>query len=172
MTTLAPPRPQAAASAPLDLPLYGATFGQSVSRFFRSYARFSGRASRSEFWWATLFQSILGFVLGILLGIALMFGLMAVFAAAVQGNSEDLGAFGVPTWTWNLTLAIGGPILIAVVLSLPLLLPSIAVTVRRLHDTNRSGWWYLLSLIPVGSWVVLALTILESDPEGARFDAR
>lgn len=38
----------------LTLPLYGATFGQAVTRFFRSYARFSGRASRSEYWWVQL----------------------------------------------------------------------------------------------------------------------
>ena len=165
MTTLAPTRPLDETSAPLDLPLSGATFGQSVSRFFRSYARFSGRASRSEFWWATLFQSILGFVLGILLGIALIFGLMAVFAAAVQGDSAEVGPFGIPALALDLAMAVGVPILLIFLLSLPLLLPSIAVTVRRLHDTNRSGWWYLLSL-------VLVFAALEPDPEGARFDAR
>ncbi|SKV78147.1 Predicted membrane protein [Mycobacteroides abscessus subsp. massiliense] len=41
----------------LTLPLYGATFGQAITRFFRSYARFSGRASRSEYWWVMLAQT-------------------------------------------------------------------------------------------------------------------
>ncbi|MGI9824610.1 DUF805 domain-containing protein [Agromyces sp. Marseille-Q5079] len=172
MTTLAPSQPLAAEAAPLDRPLYGATFGQSVSRFFRNYARFSGRASRSEFWWAYLFLSLLGGVLGFVLGIALVFGLAAVLAAAVQGDSEAPGPFGVPALATDLVVAVGAPILVSLLLSLPLLLPWIAVTVRRLHDTNRSGWWYLLSLIPMAGYVVLVFTILESDPDGARFDAR
>ncbi|ANJ25570.1 DUF805 domain-containing protein [Agromyces aureus] len=173
MTAFAPPhQTPVAQAARLDLPLYGATFGQSVSRFFRNYARFSGRASRSEFWWAYLFQSIIGFVLGTLLGIVLMIAMLAVFASAVQGNTETLGAFGIPQVTIDVVVAIGVPTIVSLVLLLPLLVPSIAVTVRRLHDTNRSGWWYLLSLVPVGGYVVLVFAILEPDPAGARFDVR
>ncbi|GAA1955832.1 DUF805 domain-containing protein [Agromyces allii] len=172
MTTLASAPPRVAEAAPLDLPLYGATFGQSVSRFFRNYARFSGRASRSEFWWAYLFQSIIGAALGVLLGIALIIGMAAVVASAVQGNTETSGVFDVPQLTIDLAVAIGVPIIISFVLLLPLLVPSIAVTVRRLHDTNRSGWWYLLSLVPVGGYAVLVFAVLEPDPDGARFDAR
>lgn len=55
--------------------------------------------------------------------------------------------------------------------TLPMLLPSIAVTVRRLHDTNRSGWWYLLVRLPYAGYAVLVFAIFEADPEGARFDA-
>ena len=49
--------------------------------------------------------------------------------------------------------------------SLAVLLPFIAVTVRRLHDTNRSGWWLLIWLLPVVGWLVLAfLLVQEGDP--------
>lgn len=48
----------------LTLPLYGATFGQAVSRFYGSYARFSGRASRSEFWWVMLALKVVAFLCG------------------------------------------------------------------------------------------------------------
>jgi uncharacterized membrane protein YhaH (DUF805 family) len=48
--------------------------------------------------------------------------------------------------------------------SLAVLLPSLAVTVRRLHDTGRSGWWILISLIPlIGAIVLLVFTCLEGD---------
>ena len=55
--------------------------------------------------------------------------------------------------------------------SLPLVLPTIAVTVRRLHDTNRSGWWYLISLVPFGGYALYVLAALETDAAGSRFDA-
>ena len=56
-------------------------------------------------------------------------------------------------------------------LYLAVIIPSIALTVRRLHDANFSGWLYLLHLIPsLGSLIVFILTLLPSKPEGARFD--
>ena len=50
---------------PLSAPLYGATFGQAIARFFKKYATFSGRASRSEFWWFFLFATVIYLVLNI-----------------------------------------------------------------------------------------------------------
>jgi hypothetical protein len=52
-----------AEQVPLDKPLYGATFGQAISRFFKKYATFSGRASRSEYWWWVLASAIISAVL-------------------------------------------------------------------------------------------------------------
>lgn len=49
-------------------------------------------------------------------------------------------------------------------------LPWLAIAVRRLHDTNRSGWWVLLYLVPFGNVVLLVFTTLPSDERGARFD--
>jgi uncharacterized membrane protein YhaH (DUF805 family) len=49
--------------------------------------------------------------------------------------------------------------------TLAVLIPSIAVSVRRLHDTNRSGWWLLISLVPlVGAIVLLVFLVLDSQP--------
>ncbi|MBI4599958.1 DUF805 domain-containing protein [Candidatus Uhrbacteria bacterium] len=54
---------------------------------------------------------------------------------------------------------------LAVLLGLAILLPSIAVSVRRLHDTDRSGWWVLIGLIPyVGAIVMLVFTLFDSKP--------
>jgi uncharacterized membrane protein YhaH (DUF805 family) len=49
--------------------------------------------------------------------------------------------------------------------SLAVLLPSIGVSIRRLHDTNRSGWWLLLSFIPIVGWIALLIFyVQDSDP--------
>ena len=54
-------------SVPLSQPLYGATLGQAVKRYFTKYATTSGRASRSEYWWATLAVGLVNLVFAILL---------------------------------------------------------------------------------------------------------
>jgi uncharacterized membrane protein YhaH (DUF805 family) len=63
---------------------------------------------------------------------------------------------------------LGTPVL-AIVVTLGLLLPSIAVGARRLHDTDRSGWWQLLNIIPFGGIVVLVFECLDSQPGTNRF---
>jgi uncharacterized membrane protein YhaH (DUF805 family) len=66
--------------------------------------------------------------------------------------------------------AILGISIISSLLSLALLIPSLAVLVRRLHDTNRSGWWCLLWLIPVIGFIWLfVLLVLDSHPGDNRF---
>lgn len=147
----------------LEEPLYGATFGESVRRFFRKYADFTGRASRSEFWWAMLFQVIVGTIAGIVLSVVLVIVVIAVVTGAERpGSPETLLAAAL----WSTVVMVVGLALI----SLPLLLPTLAVTVRRLHDTNRSGWWVLISFIPYAGYAIYAFAALESDPAGSRFD--
>ncbi|VEF37209.1 integral membrane protein [Stenotrophomonas maltophilia] len=53
---------------------------------------------------------------------------------------------------------------------LAIIVPMIAVTVRRLHDTDRSGWWYLLMLVPIVGLVVLVFLLLPGTPGNNRFD--
>lgn len=164
------------APAPLDQPLYDATFGQSVSRFFRKYATFSGRAGRAEFWWAYLFQYILGMISGVLIsiGVIIVVFAMAFDAAEYETSTADAArGFAVAETTIEIFFAVLWVTLAGLALTiLPTLLPSIAVTVRRLHDTNRSGWWYLLTLVPFVGYAVLVFAVLEPDPAGARFDRR
>lgn len=47
------------------------------------------------------------------------------------------------------------------------IIPSIAVTVRRLHDTGRSGWWWLILLVPVIGWIVMLVFCLQEGQHGA-----
>uniref|UniRef100_UPI0035CB389C DUF805 domain-containing protein n=1 Tax=uncultured Sphingomonas sp. TaxID=158754 RepID=UPI0035CB389C len=101
----------------------------------KRYAQFTGRSRRKEFWLWILFQVIAGFVLGIL---DTVFGLGG-HASGVANSAP--GAYGAAA---NLR---GG--VLSNIFSLAVLIPSIAVSVRRMHDINRSGWWILLPLVPI-----------------------
>ena len=111
------------------------SFGQSVSHVLTNLTNFSGRASRSEFWWWYVFTLILS-------GIAWLI-------ESVLGMNAD-GAFaGVLTY----------------VVAIVLLLATIAVAVRRLHDTGRSGWWALLYLVCcIGQIILIIFWVQPSQP--------
>jgi uncharacterized membrane protein YhaH (DUF805 family) len=106
----------------------------------KKYAVFSGRSRRKEYWYLVLFSAIIGFVLGIIDGIL-----------GTYSSSTGLGLFG-------------GIFLLAI------LIPSIAVTFRRLHDTDRSGWWLLIALVPlIGPIVLLIFYLQDSIPGRNRY---
>ena len=64
------------------------------------------------------------------------------------------------------------PGIIGLIFALAILIPSIAVAARRLHDTNRSGWWLLITLIPaIGIIALLIFLVLDSSPGENRFGA-
>lgn len=88
-------------------------FGQAISSCLKQYAGFSGRATRSEFWWFFLFQ------------------ILVSIAASFLGD------------------------IVSALVSLGLLLPSIAVAARRLHDIGKSGWWQLLAFTGIGILVLI-----------------
>jgi uncharacterized membrane protein YhaH (DUF805 family) len=140
-----------------DLPLHGASPLTAYARFWRRYVVFSGRASLSEYWWAALLNVVVGVVIGILGGVLL----------AVGGAMSDQGtaAAAIPNAL--------GAVLLFVLLAffVAQILPTIAVSVRRLHDADLSGLLYLLVLIPsVGGLIVLVLHVLPSNPAGRRYD--
>jgi uncharacterized membrane protein YhaH (DUF805 family) len=62
-------------------------------------------------------------------------------------------------------LAIGAPVFSAIV-GLGLLLPNLSVAIRRLHDTDRTGWWVLIWLIPLIGWIVLLVFYLQQGDAG------
>jgi uncharacterized membrane protein YhaH (DUF805 family) len=109
----------------------------------RKYADFTGRARRSEYWLFWLFCLIL-----------------EVAALAVVGV---MGGDPSPT-----NLGLGGLLLCAIVLGL--FVPSLAVTFRRLHDTDRSAWWILIAFLPlIGGLVLFVFTVLDGTPGTNRF---
>jgi uncharacterized membrane protein YhaH (DUF805 family) len=115
----------------------------AVKTVLGKYATFSGRAARPEYWWWVLATIILFVVLGLVDG-------------AVLAPMQGLEAFD-PT--------AGQPI--SLIASLGLLVPNLAVAARRLHDTDKSGWWLLLGLIPLIGNLVLIFLLVQKGTEGA-----
>ena len=106
----------------------------------KKYAVFSGRSQRKEYWFFVLFSLIVTLVLSLIDG--------------------SLGLFDAES-------GIG---VLSGIYSLGVLVPSIAVGVRRLHDTSRSGWWLLISFVPlIGVIVLIVLMALDSEPGDNRF---
>jgi len=92
-----------------------------------------------------------------------------------------LGPFGpwlfadIPLYSVSPTTPTETPIVAAMLLAVGIwalltLVPGYTVAVRRLHDSNLSGWWALLVLLPVGPYILLLLATRRSRPEGVRFD--
>ena len=101
----------------------------------KKYATFSGRATRSEYWYFALFSAIISLVL--------------ILLDKMTGTYSAETSMG----------ALNG------LYSLAVMIPSVAVTVRRLHDTGHSGWWFLLAFIPlIGALVLLYFTVQDSQP--------
>ena len=110
----------------------------------RNYARFSGRARRKEYWMFFLVYALLSGSIT-----AVVMGLDWVIDFVTRGRFDNFSLEA------GLTLG---------VFALAHLLPSIALTVRRLHDTNRNGWWAALALVPVvGPLVLLYFAVLPGD---------
>lgn len=93
-----------------------------------NYANFEGRARRSEFWYFTLVNSLA------LIGMLILTG---PFAAIFKEHSTLIFL----------------PLVLGVLISLALFIPSVAVSVRRLHDIGKPGWWYLFSVIPIVNYI-------------------
>ena len=123
------PAPQPAGRAPVDQPRYDATIGEAAARFWRKFAVFSGRASRSEYWWWALISFVISVVLQVVGSLIFGGGLFLNRSSLALGLREVLLPL-VPSMVWSVVV----------------LIPTIALSVRRLHDTNRSGWWYLLTV--------------------------
>lgn len=124
------------------------SFIESIRTVLSKYAAFSGRARRSEFWWyylaVTIVDSVLYFVL-------IVPGLSAYSAATMEYAMAGDPSAPMPSMPGSLTT---GYVILSLV-NLALLLPSLGAAVRRLHDTDRSGFWYLLSFIPFVGAIIL-----------------
>ncbi len=130
------------------------SFVDAIKTCFSKYATFSGRAARSEFWYFVLFYIIASSVLSMV--DASIFGPREVLMMSAADSFETGMSFSM---AWQ-------PQPITGIFMLVVLLPSISVTVRRLHDTNRSGWWYWLALIPLIGFIVLLVFLVGKGTDG------
>lgn len=140
------PPPAYAVGAPgFQVPMVG--FAEAVTLAFRQYAVGKGRATRAEYWW---FQ-LLGALLGVFISVASV-------PAALAGESSSRVGVGL-----GLLSAIG--MLVAFLAALALIIPSIAVTVRRLHDSGKSAHYLWFYLIPLAGPVIMLVFLLQgSEP--------
>lgn len=109
-------------------------------KVLKDYAVFSGRARRKEYWMFVLFNLIILFVL--------------VFLDRALGMAHAESGYGPLSGLYSLAV----------------LIPAIAVGIRRLHDTGRSGWWLLIALIPlIGPIWLLVLFVMDSEAGANQF---
>lgn len=109
-----------------------------TSVFRNNYATFSGRASRSEYWWSYLGTSIFSMIAQIVA--------FAGAAALLDVNKSLAGAI----------------LIVLAVVILGIIIPFLAVSVRRMHDTGRSGWMMLLFLIPCIGIILMLVWFLDA----------
>lgn len=116
------------------------TFSEALSSFFKNYATFSGRARRSEYWYAVL-------------GITIITVPLYTLSAVIDGTG-NVGFFTVLYFVWALAVFI----------------PGLAVVSRRLHDVNKSFGFYFIVLVPlVGPILYLVEALKDSQPAQNRF---
>ena len=102
----------------------------------KKYAVFRGRARRKEYWYFVLFNTIIITVLGLI--------------SILIGTGDSAGIFTVLSWLYSLAV----------------LLPSLGVSIRRLHDTGRSGWWLFIGLIPLIGTIILLIYMVSDSQAG------
>jgi len=114
----------------------------------KKYADFQGRARRSEYWLFTLLIFI----------VYVVFLIVAGIAGGMSSDPSQVNPFASVIF------------LLFGVIMLGLFIPSLAVTVRRLHDTDRSGFWIFISFLPfVGGIWLFVLTVLDGTPGTNKF---
>ena len=115
------------------------TFVEAISSCFRNYAAFAGRAVRSEFWYWYLFVWII----------------LTLFE-------------GIDRWL-HPGLSMGLFSFVDLAVGLALILPSLAVSARRLHDIDRTAWWILIGATVVGTIILIYWACLPGTPGRNRF---
>ena len=120
-------------------------FGEAVKSFWSHYSQFKGRSRRSEYWWIQLFLVLTN---------------LAVAAIDLALMNGDVDRF----------IANGGGGIVGLIWILVTIVPALAVLVRRLHDTGKTGWWALIGFVPlIGGIVLLVFTVLDSDSGENKF---
>ena len=110
------------------------SFFEAIKSYFKNYATFKGRARRSEFWFTVLFTVLVS----------------SAIAIIAPGQREMMGDFEVDQSSTLSNLW-----------SLATIVPSLAVTWRRLHDVNKSGGWFFFMFLPIVGWILLLIQLVK-----------
>ena len=116
-------------------------FGTALKAFWSNYTNFKGRARRSEYWFIQLFL------------VATNIAVAVIDLALMNGDVERF-------------IANGGGGIVGLIWIFATIVPALAVLIRRLHDTNRSGWWALIGLVPLAGAIVLLVFTVEDSNKG------
>ena len=115
------------------------SFLDAIKSFWSHYSKFEGRSRRSEYWWIQLFLVLTNLAVA------------AIDLALMEGDVDRF-------------IANGGGGIVGLIWILVTIVPALAVLVRRLHDTGKTGWWALIGFVPfVGAIVLFVFTVLDSD---------
>ena len=129
-----------------------ASFGEAIKHGLRDWTVYRGRASRSAFWWFVLFTVIVSVALDVI-----------AFVITASANTTASGVLITVLFVVNTV--------VFVVVVIYLGLAQLALLVRRLHDSGRSGWWALIGVVPiVGAIMLLVFTLIEGTPGPNRYD--
>ncbi len=122
-------------------------FMDSIKAYWRNYANFKGRTSKTTFWWTILFLALASALIS------------ALFPGAVEFN--NVGGFDIPSRTDSIAQNVW---------SIATILPSIALGVRRLQDIGKPGTYLWFILIPIAGIIMLLIWFLQPGQAGANKD--
>lgn len=107
----------------------------------KNYTNFTGRARRKEYWMFLLFHYLIIF----------LFTILIALSSETFSNSSEMDTFSIIL------------VILLMLYFLGTILPFLAVTARRLHDTDKSAWWYLICIIPyIGRFIIFIFTCMDS----------
>ena len=130
-------------------------FGLAIKLFFKNYAVFRGRASRSEYWWVVLFNLIISIAVQALVAMVQGAGLLSALTSRSRSESFAISTSGVVF------------AMLPLVWLLAIIIPCLALTVRRLHDVNHSGWWVMApALCGIASAIMMILAFVAAANDG------
>jgi len=136
---------------------------EAYKKMMKNYAKFDGRTSRKDFWFAFLAYWLMSMIIAIPQYIV---SFIAGFNAGYNGTTEVAanGALGILSIIFGIIVAI---------FELAHLVPLLAMEVRRLHDINKSGWFILLGLLSVccgiGAIILIVFYCMPSVDEGNNY---
>ncbi|MFM2384322.1 MAG: inner membrane protein YhaI [Actinomycetota bacterium] len=116
------------------------SFGDAIKSYFKNYATFTGRARRSEFWFTVLFTTLVS------AGLSVLFP-----GTVVQGDGFTMQQSSAIVNLWSIAT----------------LVPSLAVTWRRLHDVNKPGPYFFYIFIPIAGLIMLIIQLVKDSAPGA-----
>ena len=105
-------------------------FTDAVKAYFLKWNDFRSRSSRSEYWWATLFITLASFPVAFIVGFVMGF---LFLTAGFSETTTEIGA-----------------VIVMVPVQIFLIIASTSLVIRRLHDVDKSGWWYLIIFTIIG----------------------